>query len=257
MATSRFSALTLGEQQPCSSSMLEDVLLNPVVLSATFQWLQDDIELIKCSAVCKTWQAVLESDEVWRAVYLRHLPPPEDFERVSSFRLQFQRLRGLLDLGSATPTALKGSAVCYNAATGNLVSFNATQRMVSIQLPDGSIRSEVLDADMTGNGSASRPLLASSGSMVVVLAAFDGILQLWDASSCQQLGVLGHHPAFITSLAASGDLAASTCSSELRVWKLSSRQCLFLVPVGLPIPSPDLGYTALAADKDGVSEAVD
>jgi hypothetical protein len=71
-------------------------------------------------------------------------------------------------------------------------------------------------------------------ALVVVVSA----LQLWDASSCQQCGVLGHHPSFITSLAASGDLSASTCSSELRVWKLSSRQCLFLVPVGLPIPSP-------------------
>jgi hypothetical protein len=82
---STFSALTLADHQPSSissSSTPEDVLLNPVVLSATFQWLQDDIELIKCSVVCKTWRAVLESDEVWRAVYLRHLPPPEDFERV-------------------------------------------------------------------------------------------------------------------------------------------------------------------------------
>jgi hypothetical protein len=97
---------------------------------------------------------------------------------VGSYRLQFQRLRGLLDLSPAKPTALKGSAVCYNAATGHLVSFNATQRMMSIQLPDGSIRSEVLDVDMTGNGSASRPLLASSSGTMVVLAAFDGILQV-------------------------------------------------------------------------------
>lgn len=74
-------------------------------------------------------------------------PPPATPARppfsVCSYRRQFQRLRGLLDPQEIQPTALKGSALCYNAATGHLVTFNARQRILSVLMADGSIRSEV------------------------------------------------------------------------------------------------------------------
>jgi hypothetical protein len=73
-------------------------------------------------------------------------------------------------------TTLKGSALCYNAATGALVSFNSRHRMVSVQQQDGSIRSEI--TDVQGAATAHKPLLASTGSDLVVLAAFDGPLQV-------------------------------------------------------------------------------
>jgi WD40 repeat protein len=87
-------------------------------------------------------------------------------------------------------------------------------------------------------GSAHRPLLASTGSELVVLAAADGALALWDAATCQSRGVLGAHSAYVTSLAASGHLVASTCSGEMRLWDVQQQVCLFQVPVGLPLPSP-------------------
>jgi hypothetical protein len=60
-----------------------------------------------------------------------------------SYKQQFRRLRGLLAPSEAEPTALKGSALCYNAATGHLVSYNARQRILSVLLADGLIKSEV------------------------------------------------------------------------------------------------------------------
>lgn len=87
-------------------------------------------------------------------------------------------------------------------------------------------------------GSAHRSLLASTGSELVVLAAADGPLQLWNVATCSPQGLLGSHASFVTSLAASGRLVASTCSSEMRLWDLDTRSCLFQVPVGLPLPSP-------------------
>jgi hypothetical protein len=82
---------------------------------------------------------------------------------------------------------LKGSALCYNATTGNLVSFNSRQRMVSVQQRDGSIRSEI--TGVQGAATAHKPLLASTGSELVVLAAFDGPLQVRSFSEC---GALQH-----------------------------------------------------------------
>jgi hypothetical protein len=93
-----------------------------------------------------------------------------------SYRQQFQRLHGLKQLQPPQQTALKGSALCYNATTGTLVSFNSRQRMVSVQQRDGSIRSEI--TDVQGAATAHKPLLASTGSELVVLAAFDGPLQV-------------------------------------------------------------------------------
>lgn len=93
-----------------------------------------------------------------------------------SYRQQFKRLRGLLDLQPPQPTLLKGAAVCYNPASGNLVSYNARQRMLSVQSADGQVRSQVVNVQ--GDGTAHKPLLASSGSGIVVLAAFDGALQV-------------------------------------------------------------------------------
>lgn len=62
--------------------------------------------------------------------------------------------------------------------------------------------------------------------------------QLWDAGSCTSFGVLGQHSTFVTSLSASGGLVASSCSREMRLWDVDSRQCLYTVPIGLPLPSP-------------------
>jgi hypothetical protein len=87
-------------------------------------------------------------------------------------------------------------------------------------------------------GTAHRPLLASTGSELVVLAAADGALQLWDASDCTCQGVIGRHESFVTSLSASGHLAASSCSRDMRLWDLDRRVCLYVVPIGLPLPSP-------------------
>ncbi|KAF8055393.1 hypothetical protein HT031_006760 [Scenedesmus sp. PABB004] len=224
-------------------------LHNPACLAAIFASYDEEADLARAGAVCRLWRGVLEADDVWRAVYRRRLPPPQPHEAVGSYRAQFRRLRGLLDLAAPAPTALKGQALCFNAATRQLVSFAARQRMLSVQAPDGSIRSELTDLD--GAGTAHRPLLASSGSELVVLAAFDGALQLWDAAACRPAGVLGRHPGFITSLAASGALVASTCSAELRLWDLASRTCLFQVPIGLPMPSPMLEpHVAVCAGQE-------
>jgi hypothetical protein len=62
---------------------------------------------------------------------------------VCSYRRQFKRLRALLNPAEPQPTALKGQALCYNASTGRLVSYNARQRILSVLLEDGTIRSEV------------------------------------------------------------------------------------------------------------------
>jgi hypothetical protein len=97
---------------------------------------------------------------------------------------------------------------------------------------------QVVEVEPGAAGSAHRPLLASTGSALVVLAASDGALQLWDAASCAPRGLLGAHATYITSLAASGPLVASTCAAEVRLWDAQRRVCLFQVPVGLPLPSP-------------------
>lgn len=70
-----------------------------------------------------------------------------------SYKQQFRRLHGLLAPAEAEPTALKGSALCYNAATGHLVSYNARQRVLSVLMADGSIRSEVGGLCLASRGS--------------------------------------------------------------------------------------------------------
>jgi hypothetical protein len=45
--------------------------------------LESEQSLLQCSAVCRLWQSVLEADDIWRRVYLRHLPEPLPHERVS------------------------------------------------------------------------------------------------------------------------------------------------------------------------------
>ncbi|KAF6265120.1 hypothetical protein COO60DRAFT_1116291 [Scenedesmus sp. NREL 46B-D3] len=160
-----------------------EVLHNDALLARIFCHADDLDTLLHSSSVCKLWRSVLDSDDIWRAVYLTLLPEPLEFERVSNYRQQFQRLHGLQRVPPPQQTALKGSALCYNAATRSLVSFNSRQRMVSVQQRDGSIRSEI--TDVQGAATAHKPLLASTSSELVVLAAFDGPLQLWDAATCQ------------------------------------------------------------------------
>ena len=86
------------------------------------------------------------------------------------------RLFGLLALPNPETSSLKGSAICYNAATSNLVSFNARQRLLSVQDSTGVVQSAIVE--VTGAASASKPLLVSSSSNLVVLSAFDGLLEV-------------------------------------------------------------------------------
>jgi hypothetical protein len=58
-------------------------LQNTACLAATFSCLEDEQSLVQCSAVCQLWNSVLQSDDTWRRVYLRSLPEPLPFERVS------------------------------------------------------------------------------------------------------------------------------------------------------------------------------
>jgi hypothetical protein len=64
------------------------------------------------------------------------------------------------------------------------------------------------------------------------------LLQLWDASDCSCQGVLGQHSSYVTSLCGSGPLVASSCASELKLWEVASRSCLYTVPIGLQLPTP-------------------
>lgn len=96
-----------------------------------------------------------------------------------------KRRCGLKVLPPCSPGIIKGTAVCYNATTNTLVSFSAPQRLLSIQLAHGAIRSTILDA--VGSGSAHKPLLASTDTHRVVLAAFDGVLQVSQAGDVAHL----------------------------------------------------------------------
>jgi hypothetical protein len=57
-------------------------LQNTACLAATFSCLEDEQSLVQCSAVCQLWNSVLQSDDIWRRVYLHSLPEPLPFERV-------------------------------------------------------------------------------------------------------------------------------------------------------------------------------
>jgi hypothetical protein len=83
-----------------------------------------------------------------------------------SYRRQFKRLRALLDPPEPTPTALKGQALCYNASTGRLVSYNARQRLLSVLMEDGTIRSEVSRVP-----SCVLPVCATAAAAAVAAAA--------------------------------------------------------------------------------------
>jgi hypothetical protein len=76
------------EQQPEQAADAQDqeppaALQNTACLAATFSCLEDEQSLVQCSAVCQLWNSVLQSDDIWRRVYLHSLPEPLPFERVS------------------------------------------------------------------------------------------------------------------------------------------------------------------------------
>lgn len=73
-------------QQHQHQQQLEETpaaLQNTACLAATFSWLDDERSLLLCSAVCQLWASVLQGEDIWRQVYLRHLPAPLPHERVS------------------------------------------------------------------------------------------------------------------------------------------------------------------------------
>jgi hypothetical protein len=71
------------DQQEQEQQETPAALHNTACLAATFSWLDSEQSLLQCSAVCRLWQSVLEADDIWRRVYLRHLPEPLPHERVS------------------------------------------------------------------------------------------------------------------------------------------------------------------------------
>lgn len=93
-----------------------------------------------------------------------------------SWRAQFARLRGVRAPSAPSPLPIKGQALCYNTQTGRVLAFSARQRMLSALLPNGSVCSAV--SELAGGGTAHRPLLASTDSKLVVLAAADGPLEV-------------------------------------------------------------------------------
>jgi hypothetical protein len=57
-----------------------------------------------------------------------------------------------------------------------VVAFSARQRLLSAQHDDGRVRSVILED--VGMATADKPILVSTDSQLVVLAAFDGVLQV-------------------------------------------------------------------------------
>lgn len=60
-----------------------EVFHDQACLYCILSLLDDDISLLRASAVCKQWKAVVDLDSVWQAVYRRMLPQPLEFERVN------------------------------------------------------------------------------------------------------------------------------------------------------------------------------
>lgn len=78
--------LAAPDSQQQQQQQLEETpaaLQNTACLAATFSWLDDERSLLRCSAVCQLWASVLQGQDIWRQVYLRHLPPPLPHERAS------------------------------------------------------------------------------------------------------------------------------------------------------------------------------
>ncbi len=98
-----------------------------------------------------------------------------------SYRHLSARHHGLLNLRPLKHALVKGTAVCHHAPSGSLVAFSARQRLLSIQSPTGVVRSSIVDE--VGAATADKPLLVATASAHVVLAAFDGVIQVgWGSS---------------------------------------------------------------------------
>jgi hypothetical protein len=73
-----FDVLSLGDAAEAAA----EVLHNDALLARIFSNAGDLETLLQSSSVCKLWRSVLESDDIWRAVYLTLLPEPLEYERV-------------------------------------------------------------------------------------------------------------------------------------------------------------------------------
>jgi hypothetical protein len=72
--------LSLGDAAEAAA----EVLHNDALLARIFSHAGDLQMLLRYSSVCKLWRSVLESDDIWRSVYLTLLPEPLEYERVST-----------------------------------------------------------------------------------------------------------------------------------------------------------------------------
>jgi hypothetical protein len=70
--------LSLGDAAEAAA----EVLHNDALLARIFSNAGELETLLHSSSVCKLWRSVLESDDVWQAVYLTLLPQPLDYERL-------------------------------------------------------------------------------------------------------------------------------------------------------------------------------
>jgi hypothetical protein len=77
----------LGLEELCLGDAAEaavEVLHNDALLARIFSQAGNLQTLLHASSVCKLWRSVLESDDIWRSVYLTLLPEPMEYERVST-----------------------------------------------------------------------------------------------------------------------------------------------------------------------------
>jgi hypothetical protein len=58
---------------------------------------------------------------------------------------------------------------------------------------------------------------------------------VWDCAGHRHLRSLARHSGSLMDLAADGDLVASTCGKELRLWSAASGECLLVRPHNSPI----------------------
>lgn len=71
--------LSLGDAAEAAA----EVLHNDALLARIFSHAGDLQTLLQSASVCKLWRSVLESDDIWRSVYLTLLPEPLEYERVA------------------------------------------------------------------------------------------------------------------------------------------------------------------------------
>ena len=57
-------------------------LLDGACIARVLQLVDGATTLVRASAVCRAWRIAVESDSVWREVYLRSYGPPETYERL-------------------------------------------------------------------------------------------------------------------------------------------------------------------------------